>query len=167
MNELSSLSTQSKIVIDSPIEQTWAVLSNPSHLEHFHPFCQSNRAINWDSKQKIDELKYINGLVYERHFYAWEEGNGFKLYIGKKEGKKSKVEWSLKPLDNKTQLTIKITPYKSSKFSSPFLTLFMFINILPRLKKYLNHVTRGFKYYLETGKTIQRNQFGTHDWFSI
>ena len=114
MNELSSLSTQSKIVINSPIQQTWAVLSLPSHLEHFHPFCQSNKAIKWDTNQKIDELKYINSLVYERHFYDWEEGNGFKLYIGKKEGKKSKVEWSLKPLDNKTQLTIKVTPYKLS-----------------------------------------------------
>ena len=81
MNELSSLSTQSKIVINSPIEQTWAVLSLPSHLEHFHPFCQSNKAIKWNTKQKIDELKYINGLVYERHFYDWEEGNGFKLYL--------------------------------------------------------------------------------------
>ena len=34
------------------------------------------------------------------------------------------------------------------------------------LKKYLNSVTDGLKYYLENDKKIKKNQFGTHMWFS-
>ena len=37
---------------------------------------------------------------------------------------------------------------------------------LPLLKKYLNSVTEGIKYYLEEGTSVKQNQFGKHRWFS-
>ena len=58
--------------------------------------------------KKIDKLVYLNGLVYERIIYSWKKNKGFKLYIGKKEGKKSKVEWKLKSINKMTLLTIKL-----------------------------------------------------------
>ena len=39
-----------------------------------------------------------------------------------------------------------------------------FIN--PGLKKYLNSVLKGYKWYLENKKSVPRNHFGKHKWFS-
>ena len=79
-----------------------------------HQFCKSHKKLVWDNKSKIDQLTYINGLTYERNFYNFEKNKGFKLMIGKKDGKKSRVVWRLNSLNEKTQLKndhfIKILP---------------------------------------------------------
>ena len=36
----------------------------------------------------------------------------------------------------------------------------------PQLRKYLSSVLKGFNYYIMEGKPVQKNQFGTHKWFS-
>ena len=94
----------------------WALLTKASHLELVHPFCKSHKKLVWDDKSKIDQLTYINGLTYERNFYNFEKNKGFKLMIGKKDGKKSRVIWRLNPLNEKTHLSIRVTPYISEKY---------------------------------------------------
>ena len=165
-NELSNLSAISEIKLNTEINEVWGLLSKPSHLELFHPFCRSNKIIVWNEQNKTDELTYLNGIVYERNIYSWEKNKGFKLYIGKKEGKKSKVEWKLKSINEEGILTIEVTPYVSNKFTLKIYNLLLKFYIIPSLKKYLNCVTKGIKFYLESGKIIKHNQFGSHRWFS-
>ena len=165
-NQLSNLSAISEIKLNTEIKEVWELLSKPSHLELFHPFCKSNKIIIWNEQNKIDELTYLNGLVYERKIYSWEKNKGFKLYIGKKEGKKSKVEWNLKSINKVVILTIKVNPYISDKFSLSIYNLALRFYIIPSLKKYLNCVTKGIKFYLESGNMVKHNQFGLHRWFS-
>mgnify|MGYP007000080925 len=69
------------------------------------------------NQKKIDELTYLNGLTYKRTFYSWQKNKGFKLMIGKEKGKKSRVEWEIKALNEMTELKIKVTPYISAKFN--------------------------------------------------
>ena len=165
-NKLSNLSAISEIKLNTEIKAVWELLSKPSHLELFHPFCKSNKIIIWNEQNKTDELTYLNGLVYERNIYSWKKNKGFKLYIGKKEGKKSKVEWNLKSINKVVILTIKVNPYISDKFSLSIYNLALRFYIIPSLKKYLNCVTKGIKFYLESGNMVKHNQFGLHRWFS-
>ena len=165
-NKLSNLSAISEIKLSTEIKEVWELLSKPSHLELFHPFCRSNKIIVWNEQNKTDELTYLNGIVYERNIYSWEKHKGFKLYIGKKEGKKSKVEWKLKSINEVVILTIEVTPYVSNKFTLKIYNLMLKFYIIPSLKKYLNCVTKGIKFYLESGKLVKHNQFGIHRWFS-
>jgi len=164
--ELSKYSTHSKIIIKARIEKVWGLLSEDSHLELVHPFCKSHRKIVWNNEKKIDELTYLNGLTYVRIFYSWQKNKGFKLMIGKKKGKKSSVEWKLKALDETTELIIKVTPYISKKFNIIIYSLLLKIYILPKLKKYLNNVTMGIRFYLEEEIPVKNNQFGKHEYFS-
>lgn len=165
-NELSNLSAKSEIKLNTEIKKVWKLFSKPSHLELFHPFCKSNKIICWNEQNKIDELTYLSGLVYERTIYNWEINKGFKLYIGKKKGKKSKVEWKLKSINKMVMLTIKVNPYISDKFSLTIYNLLLRFYIIPSLNKYLDSVTKGIKFYLENAKMIEHNQFGSHKWFS-
>ena len=165
-NKLSNLSAISEIKLNTEIKAVWELLSKPSHLELFHPFCKSNKIIIWNEQNKRDELTYLNGIVFERNIYSWEKNKGFKLYIGKKEGKKSKVEWNLKSINKVVILTIKVNPYISDKFSLSIYNLVLRFYIIPSLKKYLNCVTKGIKFYLESGNIVKHNQFGLHRWFS-
>ena len=165
-NELSNLSAISEIKLNTEINEVWGLFSKPFHLELFHPFCRSNKIIVWNEQNKTDELTYLNGIVYERNIYSWEKNKGFKLYIGKKGGKKSKVEWKLKSINEMVILTIEVTPYVSDKFTFKVYNLVLKYHIIPSLKKYLNCVTKGVKFYLESGKIIKHNQFGSHRWFS-
>ena len=50
-----------------------------------------NEAQLWNSKNNKDSLEYLNGITLHREFFEWNEGFGFKLNIGTKNGKKSKV----------------------------------------------------------------------------
>ena len=165
-NKLSNLSVKSEVKLNVELEKVWDLLSKPSHLELFHPFCKSHKIIVWNEQKKIDELIYLNDLLFERNIYNWQKKSGFELYIGKKGGKKSKVEWKLKSINEKTILIIKVNPYISDKFSPIIYRLLLITYILPSLKKYLNSVTKGIKFYLENGIAIKNNQFGSHKWFS-
>ena len=164
--KLSKYSTHSKIIIKAKLEKVWGLLSEDSHLELVHPFCKSHKKIVWNNEKKIDKLTYLNGLTYERKFYSWQENKGFKLMIGKKKGKKSKVEWELKALDEMTELKIEVTPYISEKFHIIIYYFLLKIYILPKLKKYLKNVTLGIRFYLEKETPVKDNQFGKHKYFS-
>ena len=79
--------------------------------------------------------------------------------------KKFKVIWKITG-DKKSNLSITVYPHVFSNRNklSYFLIHTFFIN--PGLKKYLNSVLKGYKWYLENKKPVPRNQFGEHKWFS-
>ena len=113
-----------------------------------------------------DQLNYLNGLTYYRIFTDWEPMIGYSIKIGSKNGKKSDVKWQI--IDNEVYTYVKITvkPYTSSKIPKLLYPFFHYAVIRPKLKSYLKSVLRGLKYYLTQKKTVPRNKFGNHSWFS-
>ena len=78
-------SVSSIINIDNSENELWRLITSPGHLNFVHPFCKSNKPINWgNDENKKDYLIYLNGLKYYRDFFKWEEKKGFELWIGKK-----------------------------------------------------------------------------------
>ena len=108
----------------------------------------------------------MNGLIYIREFSVWKPNKGFELSIGKKGGKKSKVIWEIKILDRGCEVKISVFPYSSSKISKYFHPIVNIIIVKPKLRKYLQSVLTGLKFYLDTNIKVKKNQFGKHAWFS-
>ena len=67
------------IVLNTNQKRVWELISTPGHLNQVHPFCQSNKAINWDIDHHQDELIYLNGMHYIRSFLNW---NPISKFIG-------------------------------------------------------------------------------------
>ena len=152
--------------INTSVKNLWHLISSPSNLELFHPFCKSNKAVRWPGDNSIDILIYLNGLTYERKFLSWEKEKGYSLLIGEKEKENSYVVWKIFKKNSSVYLRITVYPYflrNYSKFISFFPYKFI---VIPSLKSYLKSVIVGINYYLETKKRIPKNYFGSHKWFS-
>ena len=148
-------------------KNVWKAISRHGNLNLFHPFCKKNKVIEVDENSiKKDILIYLNGIVFEREFYQWEKMKGYKLMIGKKNGKKSKVIWEISENKDYTTLSIKVFPYKTDKINSLLYPFFFFFYIKPKLKSYLKSVLNGLKFYLYNNQRVVKNQFGKHSWFS-
>ena len=148
-------------------KDVWKAISSHGNLNFFHPFCKKNKVIEVDENSiKKDILIYLNGIVFEREFYQWEKMKGYKLMIGKKNAKKSKVIWEISENKDYTTLSIKVFPYKTDKINSLLYPFFFFFYIKPKLKSYLKSVLNGLKFYLFNNQTVVKNQFGKHSWFS-
>ena len=98
-------------VINCDIEKVWEVISMRSNLEAFHPFCKSNRVIEWPGKGAVDEIEYLNGLTLERNFIDWMDKTGYDLYIFQAGRPASHVSWRIVKKDDKTNISIIISPY--------------------------------------------------------
>tara|TARA_X000000950_G_C13901156_1_gene654960 strand:+ start:896 stop:1405 length:510 start_codon:yes stop_codon:yes gene_type:complete len=147
-------------------DEIWKIISKEGNLNLVHPFCKNNYAISWGSENSVDVLEYLNGLKFIREFQTWNPGKGYSLLIGTKNGKKSYVEWKIRSKNKKQYLSITVyTHYmiKYPKFISFFPYEFM---VKPNLKKYLESVIGGINYYLTKNKTVPKNNFGEHNWFS-
>lgn len=159
---------QQKIRIDVSSEKVWEVISSPGNLEYCHPFCESNPVDKWPGKDSIDYVCYYNGSKFVRNFTEWNEGIGYELNIGEKDGRKSKVVWWIDKIDDTSSyLNITIYPHDITRYPSFVKPIIYYLYIKPSLHKYLSSVLRGFQWYITTGKRVRKNQFGTHKWFSI
>ena len=167
MNKFLRFSVKKKIKLRYSAPQIWKVISSHSNLELFHPFCKTNEVIHWDNSHiRRDKLIYLNGLTYFRDFYHWEKNEGYKLYIGTKEGKKSKVKWKITHHGDDSFLSIEVFPYQSSKYPL-FVNYLLFYTIVKgNLKNYLLNVLRGLAWYMDNKEPVKENQFGKHKWFS-
>ena len=155
------------ISLKNQSEDIWKAISSHGNLNLFHPFCHTNKVIEGDKYSiKKDILIYLNGVVFEREFYQWDEMNGYELMIGKKNGKKSKVVWKISETKNYTSLIINVFPYKTDKINSLLYPFVFHFYIKPKLKSYLKSVLKGLKFYLNNNKKVVNNQFGKHSWFS-
>ena len=156
-----------KETFDLSVNELWKLISKPSNLELYHPFCKSNTPIEWNDKNRADKLEYLNGTILERHFVSWEKDRGYNLYIGRKNGRKSYVCWTLKTInDSQTELSIRVHPWifnQGSRFIE-FIPFNLFVR--PRLKSYLQSVLGGLKWHVVHQKTTPRNHFGKLAWFS-
>lgn len=144
----------------------WEIISTPSNLENFHPFCLKNPVIKWPGEKSIDEVHYYNGLILERNIENWFDKKGYDLFIGKKDGKQSFVSWEIQEISGKTSLKITIYPwiYNQGFKIIQFLPFFIFVK--PQLQKYINSVLKGLNYFINNNKPVIKNQFGSHRLFS-
>ena len=74
-----SISSEKSISCD--INALWKVVSMPSNLDLFHPFCKKNPTIAWEENRHEDEIHYIRGFILKRKFVAWEKNTGYDLVI--------------------------------------------------------------------------------------
>ena len=121
--------------------------------------------ISWGDS-KVDEIVYLNGMVFVREFTSWNPNHGFELTIGKRGGKKSKVRWEITKTNSGCLISITVIPYKSSKVPKVLYPLVSVFIVRPRLKRYLGYVLMGLNFYLTNKKVVKMNQFGSHPWFS-
>lgn len=152
--------------ISCDINALWEVISSPSSLELFHPFCKKNKIIRWSKEDSIDQIEYLNGLVFERKFFEWEDYKGYKLYIHQIGKPKSRVSWKIQSDNDKSIIKISVSPYLFNSGHKVLNVIPYYIFTRPFLSSYLDSVTSGLKYYLEQGKVVSKNQFGSHIWFS-
>ena len=161
----------SSIIIDTTVAVIWEIISQPRNLNLCHPFCKENIVQKWSGKDSADIIIYFNGLELERNFFKWEIEKGYKLMIGEKNKKKTEVNWEIKKLEEigegeKALLSISLKIPHLQRIPVIFRWIPHFLYLEPKMKKYLNSVLKGFEYYISTGKPVERNQFGSHPWFS-
>ena len=138
-------------------------IKKPGCLEDFHPFCLSNNTLSWPGNNSEDELVYLNGVRYKRRFLNWNE-DGYDLEVGGSK-RKSIVNWIINGDNNNSSLIIRINPdllFKNRLIK--WLAWNLYIKFM--IQSYVNHVVRGFKFFIETGDKVRSNQFGKHSWFS-
>jgi len=147
-------------------QKLWEIISSPSNLTLFHPFCKENRVKKWPGKNSRDVIQYYSGIVYERKFIKWKEKVGYDLIIGKKGGKKSSVSWTISKDKGKTYLAISIYPhlYNDKKNIRNFILFNFFVR--RQISKYLGSVLKGLEFYINTNTKVKKNQFGRHKFFS-
>ena len=154
-----------RLFLKHRLDDVWKVISSKEALELFHPYCLRNKVISWGDS-KVDEIVYLNGMVFVREFTSWNPNHGFELTIGKRGGKKSKVRWEITKTNSGCLISITVIPYKSSKVPKILYPLVSVFIVRPRLKRYLGYVLMGLNFYLTNKKVVKMNQFGSHPWFS-
>ena len=149
---------------------TWQVISRPGNLEYCHPFCEKNSVIRWGDENSKDTIKYYNGICFTRLFVNWNENNGYNLLIKNGDETYAKVSWAVKSLGElNSELTICVSLFSDiilGRYPNFIRKIICKMLLLPKLNDYLKSVTNGFKYYLETGKKVRKNQFGYNFIFS-
>ena len=145
--------------------ELWNIISAPSNLELFHPFCKKNETLKWPGINSIDEIYYYSGLVYQRQFINWIDKEGYDLLIGKKHGSQSLVCWRIKN-ENNAKLTVTIHPNKFNQGSKILNMIQYNILVKPLLQKYIDSVMLGLEYYIQKKQKVQKNQFGKIRFFS-
>ena len=135
-------------------------------LIFFTHFVKKNTVIKWSKENSIDQIEYLNGLIFQREFFEWEENKGYKLYIHQIGKPKSRVDWKIKGDIYKSIINISVSPYLFNNGNKYLNVLPYYLVTRPFLLSYLESVTSGLKYYLEQGKTVTKNQYEKHIWFS-
>lgn len=161
-----SHSVSVKKKINGSIEDVWRLISKPSNLELFHPFCKSNKTIKWPGAGSIDEIIYLNNFKLIREFFKWKKNEGYQLLIGRKGGRKSLVVWKI--IKESKDVFLSITVYPHIMRDKPKIISFLpyFFIIKPNMKRYLENVINGLNWHLTHSKPVPKNLFGKHKWFS-
>ena len=170
LNQNKTTKVSADIEINASAKEVWHVISTPGHLSYCHPFCHSNDVEKWDGVGSIDRIKYYNGLLLTRIFTQWDESKGYELIIGRGAYASAKVKWELKSLDsNLSELKISINMQPSiilKKYPRISQILLTKLYLVPQMKRYVQSVVNGFKFFLEKGTPVTKNQFGNHKMFS-
>jgi hypothetical protein len=153
--------------IEAPPSKIWEVISSPGMLPQFHPFCEKNPVVKWPGPESHDEVHYFNGVLLVRRFTDWYENTGYDLEIGRAGGRTSVVRWRIAQIEER-QNAIWIAVYPHAIQRVPIVVRWIphLMWVEPHLKLYLQSVVKGLEFFITHGKPVQRNQFGSHPWFS-
>ena len=161
----------SEIEIKASNSKIWKMISEPGNLNLCHPFCKSNIVEKWNDVGAVDFIEYYNGLTMKRLFTSWTPKEGYELIIGKGNQGVAKVKWEIISKNKQSsslKISITLLPeiilYKYPKLIHNILVL---VYLKPKMKNYINAVVKGFKYHIETGIKVKKNQFGYNSMFSI
>jgi hypothetical protein len=155
------------MTIPAPAGKVWEAIATPGSLESCHPFVKENPVEKWPGIGARDMIRYYSGLTYYREFCAWEEGQGYDLLIGKKGELIHKVLWRIEPCgENESTLTITVCIMEIIGRKRLLYWLPILVYYRPLMKKYLDAVVGGYRYFITTGKPVPRNHFGALDVFS-
>lgn len=157
------------VLIKAEIDEVWNVISEARNLEKCHPFCHRNEVIVWDRDKSIDEIVYYNGRKMRRTFIDWKEGSGYELLIGQGKNPDASVTWSIKRKKGCSELTIQLELFIHNSLEHvPMMLrkLVAKVYLVPMMNAYLKSVLAGFKFHIETGEKVQKNQFGNNQLFS-
>jgi len=153
--------------IETSPQNIWVAISSPGNLEDCHPFCESNPVDEWPGIGARDTIHYYSGWVLMREFINWTDGVGYDLTIGRKGGRKSFVSWRItQEKKNLSALSIMIYPHILQNIPVAIRWIPHIASVRPTLHRYLESVVSGFEWFITTGKPVQKNQFGSHRWFS-
>lgn len=154
-------------VISRSAPQVWEAISRPGSLELCHPFCARNPVHAWPGAGSRDEVHYLNGRVYERHFLQWLDKVGYVLEIGRGGGHKSLVAWQIHPVDaHSCVLRISVCPHILQNLPTLIRWIPHALWVRPRLESYLESVVKGVEWFVVRREPVPRNAFGPHPWFS-
>ena len=154
--------------IAAPAAVVWQTITRPGSLENCHPLCSRNPVTRWPGADSVDEVHYLNGVVYERRFREWREGSGFDLEIFHKGRSLAWVSWRITPIDDaRSSLRIIVYPLALQHLSPAIRFLPHWLYLRPRLASYLHSVVRGYEWFIARNEAVPRNQFGTHRWYSV
>ena len=156
--------------INASADKVWEVISTPGNLNFCHPFCKENTVAKWGEIGAEDTIEYYNGLVLNRLFTEWYERKGYELLIGDRTYAAAKVLWTITSVkDGISELSITINVFPEialKKYPKLLRGIIRKIYFLPNMSKYVKSVVKGFKYYIETGLLVKKNQFGYSRMFS-
>ena len=153
--------------IDASREQVWSTISAAGSLADCHPFCSDNPVSRWPGSGSVDEVRYLNGVAYERHFRGWHDGAGFDIELFHKGNELAWAIWRIRELgDGRSMLTISVYPVRLLRSPAFVRWLPHLFVVRPRLRFYLDSVVNGYKWFIEKGEAVPRNLFGAHPWFS-
>jgi len=152
---------------EAPPWNIWSAIAKPGNLRAFHPFCEKNPVYEWPGVGSKDAVYYYSGWVLQRKFINWIDGVGYDLLIGREGGRKSYVSWRITD-ERKDISTLKITIYPHSLQNIPTAIRWIphIAAVQPSLNRYLDAVLKGLEWFINSGKPVRKNQFGSHKWFS-
>ena len=116
----------------------------------------------WSGSDSEDSIEFHNGRIIRRFFTGWYEGLGYDLEIGE-----TIVCWRIKSINSRKSL-LSITIFPPELQDRPWIwgVIPYYFRMRPGHSKYLKSVLKGFEFYLSTGRSVSKNQFGSHEWFS-
>lgn len=156
------------IKINCPQQKLWDLLRSPEHLKLTHPYCKDHIAENWGELGAKDKLIFNNDNFINRtvihmnhHFFI------LSLIQNEKKENDIKVKFEAHELINdqcELYMTVSVDSFK--KIPRPIWWFYAKYKLVPSYDLYISSVIKGYKYYLETGKTVKKNQFGYHKDYS-
>ncbi|HET8837875.1 MAG TPA: hypothetical protein VFM82_02650 [Flavobacteriaceae bacterium] len=157
-----------EIDIDEAQEKLWQIITQPGHLENFHPFVKNHDKVkNWHGVGSKDSGSFYSGKKMNRIVSDWKEGKEYSIKMKNSDQNDTRVRFALKFLSpKKTSFSITINTDAYRKIPRPFWPIFSRFFLLPSFKNYLYSILNGLAFYSETGQKVNRNQFGRHGKFS-
>lgn len=149
------------VEINSSPARAWDVISEPAIGLKAHPFCMECEVLAWTEGDHRDVFRYYNGVTAFREATQWLTGQGYDLHVGPSDVEPvSVVKWRIESTQggDACRLTITSDPIGAGLDR----TVEEQRARVALMSDYLPKTMSGYRFHIETGQTVLRNQFGAH-----